>query len=253
MLSQDEAKRKAGRKLIKRKKETRQVTMDIPQRFEDGDDADEDCTAPKGQNMMINQSVFGMIAAAGSQVDFHSRFEGQDSDDEDEDTTGPADIVKPAEEPYSESSAGKGSADEHSSRLKFHRRKLSDNKLLRSLSHLGPKNRSKNALLPMVLSDSAMQDKKQYTEMDGASRGDFKGPPVMSQMLEAKAEAVQRKSFDSRRSGDRLDQSDSSDAGGTTSSLAKRLMEIFHFEKPEIVIDGKLHILTSQGQPTDAL
>lgn len=33
------------------------VTMEIPERFEDGDDVDEDCTAPKGQNGLINVEI----------------------------------------------------------------------------------------------------------------------------------------------------------------------------------------------------
>src|SRR3982074_642167 len=108
MPLQDDAKKRVARKLTKRRKEGHRVTMEIPKRFEDGDDADEDCTAPKGQNMMLNQSVFGMIAAAGSQVDFNARFEG--SEDEDDDTTPPEDRVKPAGL-SSESGASKASAE----------------------------------------------------------------------------------------------------------------------------------------------
>jgi sterol 3beta-glucosyltransferase len=244
MPLQDDAKKRVARKLTKRRKEGHQVTMEIPKRFEDGDDADEDCTAPKGQNMMLNQSVFGMIAAAGSQVDFNARFEG--SEDEDDDTT-PEDRVKPAGL-SSESGASKASAEERSPRLKFHRRKLSESKLLRSLSHLGSRSRPKSTRLSTVLSDSATQDQKEDTEeqstemaeIDTTTRMPLKGPPIMSQMLEARAEAVQRKSFDARRSEDRLDQSDSSD-NSASDILAKQLMEIFQFEKPEVVIDGKSH------------
>lgn len=246
MPSQDEPKKRVTRKLTKRRKEGHQVTMEIPKRFEDGDDADEDCTAPKGQSMMINQSVFGMIAAAGSQVDFNSRFEGSD-DDEEDDTTPPEDAVKPSGL-SSEPLASKASAEGQSPRLKFHRRKFSENKLLRSLSQFGPKSRPKATPLSTVLSDSVTEDQKQDTEkqsaemaeVDTTNRLPSKGPPVMGQMLEARAEAAQRLSFDLRRSGDRFDQGDGSD-NASESDLANRLAEIFQFEKSEIVIDGKPH------------
>jgi sterol 3beta-glucosyltransferase len=242
MPSQDDPKKRVTRKLTKRRKEGHQVTMEIPKRFEDGDDADEDCTAPKGQTMMINQSVFGMIAAAGSQVDFNSRFEGSD-DDEEDDTTPPEDAVK-ASGLSSVPRASKASAEDQSPRLKFHRRKFSENKLLRSLSHLSPKSRTKATSLSTVLSDSATEDQKPETEkpstemaeVDTTHRLPSKRPPVMGQMLEARAEAAQRSSFDLRRSGDRFDSGNASE-----SDLANRLAEIFQFEKSEIVIDGESH------------
>ena len=58
--------------------------MEIPERFKDGDDADEDITLLPGATAYMNQSVFGMIAAAGSQVDFNARFDAQSSDEEDD-------------------------------------------------------------------------------------------------------------------------------------------------------------------------
>lgn len=247
MPSQDDPKKRVARKLTKRRKEGHQVTMEIPKRFEDGDDAEEDCTAPKDKSMMINQSVFGMIAAAGSQVDFNSRFEGSDDEEEDETTppedniSAPEDAVKPSRM-SSDPGASKASEKDHSPRLKLHRRKFSENKLLRSLSQLGPKGRSKTTPLPTVLSDSVTEHQEQeagkqiaeMAEVDTTHRLPSKGPPVMGQMLEARAEAAQRLSFDSRRSGDRFDGADNA----SENDLAKRLAEIFHFDRYETVIEG---------------
>jgi sterol 3beta-glucosyltransferase len=84
MAPDEDLKKRVARKLTKRRKEGHQATMEIPERFRDGDDADEDCTAMHGTNGYMNQSVFGMIAAAGSQVDFNSRFDAQSSDEEDD-------------------------------------------------------------------------------------------------------------------------------------------------------------------------
>jgi sterol 3beta-glucosyltransferase len=58
----------------------------IPDRFKDDDDIQEDVAAPprdaKGRDVQyMNQSIFSMIAAAGSRSDFHSRFD--DSSDSD--------------------------------------------------------------------------------------------------------------------------------------------------------------------------
>ncbi|KAL5354193.1 Sterol 3-beta-glucosyltransferase [Pseudogymnoascus australis] len=236
--SHEDIKKRVGRKLTKKRREDRRVTMEIPPRFEDGDDADEDCTAPKGQNGLINQSVFGMIAAAGSQADFHARFDGQDSDDDEDETTEPHDASR-LSEASSDPITSKDSTDERRSRHMFHRRNLSDNKLLRSLSQLGSRNRSKQAQLSTASSDPVTPEKDKDIERDHMTRSPFKGPPIMSQMLEAKAAAVQRASFDSRRSDFISGQSDGADGGeGSPSDLAIRLMEIFEFESPELVIDG---------------
>ena len=243
--SHEDVKKRVGRKLTKKKRDDRRVTMEIPERFEDGDDADEDCTAPKGQNGLINQSVFGMIAAAGSQADFHARFDGQDSDDEEDETTEPDDATR-LSEASSDPTTSKPSTDERRSRHMFHRRKLSDSKLLRSLSQLGIKNRTKHSQLSTASSDPVTPEKIKDTERDHAARSPFKGPPIMSQMLEAKAAAVQRASFDSRRSDYIPGQSDGADgAEGSPSDLAIRLMEIFEFESPELVIDGNYDLLRS--------
>lgn len=238
----EDVKKRLGRKLTKRRREDRRVTMEIPPRFEDGDDEDEDCTAPKGQNGLINQSVFGMIAAAGSQADFHARFDGQDSDDEEDETTEPHDASRPSEA-TSEPITSKDSTDERRSRHMFHRRKLSDNKLLRSLSQLGIRSRSKHAQLSTASSDPITPEKDKGIARDHMTRSPFKGPPIMSQMLEAKAAAVQRASFDSRRSDFISGQSDGADGGeGSPSDLAIRLMEIFEFDSPELVIDGNYDV-----------
>lgn len=60
------------------------VTLEIPERFQDEDDAEEDCTALSGANTYMSQSVFGMIAAASPQVNYNTRFHAQSSDEEEE-------------------------------------------------------------------------------------------------------------------------------------------------------------------------
>jgi sterol 3beta-glucosyltransferase len=204
--------------------------MEIPERFRDGDDADEDCTALHGANAYMNQSVFGMIAAAGSQVDFNARFDGQSSDEEDE----------PAEpsSPFSELQVEKPRRGKTSPKPEHHRRKFSENRLLRSISGLGSRSKAKAT---SKRSDHALPESpnESMTPEGQEPRVPFNHAPVMGRMLEARAELSMRPSFDLPRN---LDGSTSVDNAGeeTSSSLARRLMEIFEFEKAEDVIEGRI-------------
>ena len=225
MAPEEDLKKRVARKLTRRRKEGHQVTMEIPERFRDGDDADEDCTALHGTNAYMNQSVFGMIAAAGSQVDFNARFDGQSSDDEEE-----------SSELSSESTAlevNKTQPGKQSGKPEKHKRKFSEHKLLRSIPRLGGKSKSKSSpkysgsVPPEQASEPATSD---HTSDVHFSRPYSRDAPVMSRMLEAKAEMSMRPSFDLPRD------TDNGESG--PSSLSKRLMEIFHFEKAEDVIEG---------------
>lgn len=261
--------RRVARKLTKKRKDERPYAMEIPKRLEEGDDVEEDCTAPKGVNgAMINQSVFGMIAAAGSQVDFGTRFEGSEDDDEedqDENAMAAIDIAArtrddgrlPDEQGVPESSGQIGERvgqeqprDDKRVGLKA---KVANNKLLRSLSHLGHSHRKHKSpsKLPTLLSESASdaskssksskaEHKEDMAEMDTSASLPTKGPPVMGQMLDAREQAAnERPSFESRGSLDRLQESSLSSEGDVESNLVKRLMEIFQFDEPERVIEGK--------------
>ena len=224
MAPEEDLKKRVARKLTKRRKEGHQVTMEIPERFRDGDDADEDCTALHGANAYMNQSVFGMIAAAGSQVDFNARFDGQSSDDEED-----------SGEPSSQSSEVQVNTrpEKQTGKPEKHKRKFSEHKLLRSIPRLGTKSKSKSSPkdtgspTPELTSEPSAS----FSTPDiHVSRMHSRAAPVMSRMLEAKAEMAMRPSFDLPR--------DTDNGEGGPSSLAKRLMEIFHFEKAEDVIEG---------------
>jgi sterol 3beta-glucosyltransferase len=228
MAPEDDLKKRVARKLTKRRREGHQVTMEIPERFRDGDDADEDCTAPQGHNTYMNQSVFGMIAAAGSQVDFNARFDAQSSDEEEEagepSSSHSPDLrvnkqrnAKPASKPLPE---------------KQHRRKFSEHKLLRSISGLSSRSKTKSP--PKSSSPS-------HESLSEPSTPEIQLPrmpshtPVMSRMLEAKAELSLRPSFDLSRLTDGTIHTD--EDGHPSSNLALSLKEIFQFEKAEDVIE----------------
>jgi len=237
MPPEADAKKRIGRKLTKKRREGHQVTMEIPERFKDGDDADEDCTAPTGQNMYMNQSVFGMIAAAGSQVDFNARFDGQSSEDEDAqaDTSSREDGTETGNKPRPEQTSAPSKPEKH-------RRKFSENKIIRSLPHLGRKS-SKSTTSTRRTASPPASESPSIEVTSTMSRG----PPVMSQMLEAQAELSSRPSFDIPRRSEDPEKLDTLEEAGS-SSLAIRLMEIFEFDKPEEVIEGQ-HTKNLDGRP----
>jgi sterol 3beta-glucosyltransferase len=228
MPPEADIKKRIGRKLTKKRREGHQVTMEIPERFKDGDDADEDCTAPKGQNLYMNQSVFGMIAAAGSQVDFNARFDGQSSEDEDvqEDSSSREEGAETGNKPRPEQTSVPSKPEKH-------RRKFSENKIIRSLPHLGRKG-SKSTTSSRRTASPAVSESPTIEVTSTVPRA----PPVMSQMLEAQAELSSRPSYDAPRSSEDPDKLDTLEETGS-SSLAIRLMEIFEFDKPEEVIEGQ--------------
>ena len=233
MAPEDDLKKRVARKLTKRRKEGHQVTMELPERFRDaGDDEGQDFTAPPDSKAYMNQSVFGMIAAAGSQVDFNARFDGQSSDEEEE-----------SGEPSSQSSekdvqVHKTRQDRPAGKPEKHKRKFSEHKLLRSIPGLGSKSKARpppKGGSPARESSSASESNTPEIQVERTTS--HRDAPVMSRMLEAKAELSMRPSFDMQRpSFDRRATDDNGES--RPSSLAKRLMEIFEFEKAEDVIEG---------------
>ena len=230
MAPEEDLKKRVARKLTKRRKEGHQVTMDIPERFRDGDDADEDCTAPPDSKAYMNQSVFGMIAAAGSQVDFNARFDTQSSDEEDESGGASSQTLE------KDIQIQKTRQHKPAGKSEKHKRKFSEHKLLRSITGLGSKTKTKPS--PKSGSPARESSSESHTpEIQVERTTSHRDAPVMSRMLEAKAELSMRPSFDMKRLSE--DQTQTDDMGeSTSSSLAKRLKEIFEFEKAEDVIEG---------------
>ena len=204
----------------------RTSSVQFPDRLKDGDDVNEDVTAPKGQSgQYMNQSVFSMIAAAGSKVDFHARFEGESSDSEDEDqASSKPPIVEEQPERRRDDSATR-------SRSKRQQGKSVEGRGFRHLPKLNLKTikeknyMSQSVWLPSEKVPSDVESPKGVTPRDA---------PVMGKMLEAQATlspTTHISDIDERHS------KDDEDAGSPT-SLRTRLMEIFGFESPEEVISG---------------
>ncbi|KAH8160303.1 hypothetical protein CIB48_g7936 [Xylaria polymorpha] len=222
----DAIRRRFSRKLLKRNSEGRRPTTEFPDRFKDlRDDADEDVVPPsQGPSifMHMNQSIFGLIAAAGSTVDFNDRFEGQSSDEDDN-----ADDNEDGNE-HDIESGGKGKNKQREQAAKTivlkkspsgKERDIAGNKqrrgisgqLLQSLPQLSRlPTRSPNkrpGLQPPQPSETRDHTDRETTippagesrsspiEASTADR-EQRQAPVMSRMLEARAEMSSRPSFD---------------------------------------------------------
>lgn len=235
--------RRVSRKLQKKRRDDPSATsLDLPEPLKHGDSDDEDSpndpASQRGRAMSVNmnQSIFGLIAAAGSRVDFNTRFDDGSSDEEDSEnlksSSGSQDLSQTVILPPRDKDARRG-----------HKKRLSSgHRLLKSLSTL-PKRKGKKKEVsrlsapPLDSSDEAQETVDLATSTVALEKEDNRLAPVMSRMLRARAEVASRPSFDLERKSSDLGGSDDSDEA---SALAKRLMEIFEFEEPEQVIEGKL-------------
>ncbi|KAH8645806.1 glycosyltransferase family 28 domain-containing protein [Xylariales sp. PMI_506] len=243
---EDVARRRSSKKLQKKRREGHQPTMELPDRLKDiSDEADEDLIPQHaGQQMFMNmnQSIFGLLAAAGSNVDFSDRFEGQSSDEdegagEEGVTSDPHKRSKHKDKEHEDISKSQILSRADSSEKK-HRRRISG-QILRSLpqlSRLSSKAKHKaSKLKPLNTTASATPEDDEAMSPDFDSRGS-RPAPVMSRMLEARAEMSSRPSFDLERlSSDMRRGTDSPHTAD--SALSRQLKEIFEFDHPEKVLE----------------
>ncbi|MCJ1471426.1 Sterol 3-beta-glucosyltransferase [Lambiella insularis] len=233
----EEHGRKFGRKLLKKRKPQRHASVHYPERLQPGEDAHEDVTAPNGKvPQSLNQSVFSMIAAAGSKSDFHARFNEDSSGSDDEpDGAGRHEPVANKVEEASKTVADdqqEGQVNESKSTLENIKR--IDTKLRRSLPKLNLRTSkeknymSQSSILPSTNDSSPKQPIAIATPRDA---------PVMSRMLEAQAK-MGFSSSDLKATAGSSEASKPGQVIGEDSkiSLKARLMEIFNFVKPEEVV-----------------
>ncbi|KAL8925174.1 MAG: hypothetical protein Q9208_003679 [Pyrenodesmia sp. 3 TL-2023] len=231
-----EMEKRARRKLVKKNMPQRHASMHFPERLGYGDDAQDDVTAANGKPAQyMNQSIFSMIAAAGSKTNFHARFEDESSDSED-DPENPKDPVGMAARntdapPHVSAGEGHGQPEarvkeggKHTEAVARRHPRISLPKL--KLKTMKERNyMSQSNYLPSVRRDSPFESPKQVTPRDA---------PVMSQMLAAQARLDPSIEIpEEPRSAHILDPTTSTHGSAT---LASRLMEIFGFEAPEEVI-----------------
>lgn len=251
---EDSRSRHVPRKLQKRPPRE-SSTLDVPgmpERLRHGDDTgEEDLTAAsQGPTMYMdmNQSIFGLIAAAGHRLDFTDRFHPQSSDEEgdDENDADREDDHHPL--PGSRTTIFKRHAMSPKAHDKtHHRRKISGHKLLRSLPALPRlgKSRLKKEGSKLSAAPTSPTDESDDNAPSAELEGDKRYAPVMSRMLEARAEMAARPSFDLERlSGEVSRDAEPGELG--ISALARKLKDIFEFEEPEEVIEGMSSLRDTQ-------
>lgn len=207
-------------------------TPELPENLLGSDDSDDEGGAELTNAMTVNmnQSIFGLIAAAGSRVDFNSRFDGNSSDEEDE--TDP----KGKQPDFSQTTilSSPGRPQERA-----HKKRLSTHKLFKSIAVL-PKLKSKKRESSKLGQEVDADDRAEEDDGPGTpptvtlTEHDNRLKPVMSRMLEARAELSNRPSLDIERGSTEISRPDSEESA---TPLAKRLMEIFEFDEPEQVIE----------------
>lgn len=232
-MAPEQEKKRTGRKLVKKNRMQRNPSLQYPERlkFRAGDNIHEDVTASKGQPPQhLNQSVFSMIAAAGSKVDFHARFEEGSSDSEEgEDlASGNRDHANRSPQEYTDKQVDILSVARQSGQQygEFPADKIGRFPPKLSLQTIKEKNcipqssRSPpNELISPVSSPSSMKPRD---------------APVMSMMLHAQAQLASS----DMGTHPRIEEPGIPGVTGKPSSLAIRLKEIFGFEEPEEVISG---------------
>ncbi|MCJ1282857.1 Sterol 3-beta-glucosyltransferase [Xylographa opegraphella] len=234
----EEHSKKFGRKLTKLRKPNRHASVQYPERLQPGDDVQEDVTAPKGKMpTYMNQSVFGMIAAAGSKSDFHARFDDESSGSSDEEENGQK---LPGADAQEAQRTSKGVAEEQMQTQERSGKPSTDSKngfnmrLRRSLPKLHlrtakeKKYMSQSSILPAADSELSTRASDVATPRDA---------PLMSRMLEAQAQMISSTADLKKTTGlpEALTTGNSKELDGKT-TLVTRLMEIFGFAKPEEVI-----------------
>ncbi|KAM0257029.1 hypothetical protein ACHAQJ_004624 [Trichoderma viride] len=233
------------------------LTAELPEPLQGSDDDTSENvgltqTSPMAVNM--NQSIFGLIAAAGSRVDFNTRFDDGSSDEDEE---GGGSSLKPLSSRHRDLSqtAIFGPLPTKDKRL-GNKKKISGHRLLKSFASL-PRRKSKSGKGSSRLWEPTQEVDEQSESSEPSSpkkssqqleeEEDLRIAPVMSRMLEAKAEMASRSSFDIdiERDSSGPDRTDEGEEEGEeeegeeshVTALAKKLMEIFEFDEPERVIE----------------
>ena len=190
----------------------------------------EDVTAPSngaGASRYMNQSIFSMIAAAGSKTDFNARFdESSDSDEGSEDE--PVKRSDKRKSGVTKDAASQLKSIQEQDEKKGHKKKLSQHKLLQSLPKLSLRPRSKTRKAP--------QDPSPPSDGD-SSNSNPRDAPMMSRLLTAEAEfEADIEDVETPTRQQILPRTRDRKESSPATLLAVRLMEIFGFDKPEKVV-----------------
>ena len=239
MAPEHDLHKMVGRKLTKKRNPFRASSVQYPARLKEGEDAQEDVTAAMGEPAQhMNQSVFSMIAAAGSKVDFNARFEEEessDSEDEKQASAIPRGVEEQSNPPpirtlldkQHEDNLRRGKAERPQEEYAEHREP-------RPLPKLKVRTTKEKNYMSQSMRLPSSEGLNQHECSTGVTPRDA---PVMSMMLEAQAELDPPTPLLGMQNAEAEDGKDVVGKEAPT-SLVTRLMEIFGFERPEEVISG---------------
>ena len=253
MASEERSRERPVRKLTKKRKDSRRVSLDIPERFRDAGDADEDVAVPKHNNTIsMHQSIFSMIARVGQQsqtdLGITEEVDSGDSDDEARHNVKYSSLDGAARMSRLSSvhdfqSPSQDTGDDKVPREK-HRKTVSEHRLLRSLPKLkisGRKDtKSETRPADAMSSSQFLPPRSSKDDPSDLPRNDVPaGNRTMSTKLPAEDSHNEK-----RRGSDRKSKQGSSASANKTKvamPLANRLQQIFEFEDLEEVISGSSH------------
>ncbi|RCI13258.1 hypothetical protein L249_0618 [Ophiocordyceps polyrhachis-furcata BCC 54312] len=234
----------------RRRHEPYAAAVEMPEPLKESDSDDEPsprdtarAQARRGLTINMHQSILGLIAAAGSRVDFNERFDDPSSDDDDddddaEDADDDADAAHRHHRPDPSRDLTQTAFLDPSAPRRGWEKKTHNHRLLKSLSTVsGLRGRpSRPSSSPRDIDDVQEDDPNEPTYpipsvvLDGQ---DNCLAPVMSRMLQARADMSSRPSFDLDHASFDPSRSDGAD---NATPLAKRLKDMFGFEDYEQVI-----------------
>ena len=229
--------RRESRKLTKRRPQ-QATSIHFPERLKEGSDVHDDVTGGR-DTQRLNQSVFNMVTAAGSHVDFHARFDEASSESDEEtlssqakDEVGSMASSVENRQRSSESRDVPSSSTPKSKEKPEKKRRTGDRGLFKSLPKLSlrPVREKDPMSQSQILPPKGEPSKEDVLPSATSSRITPRDAPVMSRMLEAEAQLESSTSpLDVNKPLDNIEEK-------INSTLARRLMEIFGFEEPEDVL-----------------
>lgn len=239
MASEDAFKqRRPGRKLTKKKREPGKISMDIPERFKhDDDEEDQDeLELTRNNSAFMHQSIFGVIAAAQSKTDVQSVLQESGSDTEDDQVDDPRQAKGVEQKPAYPDTHPSSSPDHPVSR----RKRFTEHKLLRSLPGIKSKPSGiKSGSSSTPQRTSSARNSPASSAVPAIPSPLSRDAPVMSQMLQARANVEDLYSSEATLKGGRskdADMSASQTSHKAPLALPEALKEIFQFDEPEEVI-----------------
>ncbi|KAL2816808.1 hypothetical protein BDW59DRAFT_136447 [Aspergillus cavernicola] len=243
----DDAKRRVDRRLSASKQSissSRMFSSAFPDHLKgDQDDAEIDYTAPPGGRKQ-QHSILSLIAAVGSRSDFHARFDDSSDSEEETDTKSQKQTEKASVHRQDDAlaqtvgtlripPAHRNKVDQEK-RGRPHRRSISGNKLFQPFK---PGSRHETAEHDVTPHPEPSTDDGlfPFPTLPRPRSATPRPAPILSRMVEARALLDNEDLMESSQSSlERMDESISQQP--QASPLSLRLMEMFGFEEPEMVI-----------------